>query len=299
MTCSGWLVGLLMLGQVPSPAAGTALARELEAARRSIETSEVAQLEKLAKRLVADGDPNAAARVRERIPRPLEPDGPTRFVPLPEVVKARSAKNDDEPWQATRREIESRAAVELFKLAGRAARSDPPSYALASTCLRGVIQRQPDHREARRLLGYVAHDGGWARPFAVRQLRDGLVSHPTFGWVAADWGPHLDRGELPAPLAKRGQKARWLAAAEANGLRANWSPPWQIRTEHFEILTNVTLAEAITFGRRLEAFHDLFMAAPGRHSGRQSAPDSPLQRSVDDRRAGIQTALGLLFRLQE
>ena len=33
----------------------------------------------------------------------------------------------------------------------------------------------------------------------------------------------------------------------------------EFATEHFEIQTNVTLAEAITFGRRLEAFHDLFM----------------------------------------
>ncbi len=36
-------------------------------------------------------------------------------------------------------------------------------------------------------------------------------------------------------------------------------PPWRINTEHFQIQTNVTLAEAISFGRRLEAFHDVFM----------------------------------------
>ena len=63
------------------------------------------------------------------------------------------------------------------------------------------------------------------------------------------------------PPRRKGQnKTRWLSAAEANGLRANWSPPWHINTEHFEIQTNVTLAEAISFGRRLEAFHDVFMA---------------------------------------
>ena len=136
-----------------------------------------------------------------------------------------------------------------------------PSYVVGEPVPAAVIERQPDHREARRLLGYVPHEGGWARPFAVDQLKKGLVSHPTFGWVRADWVPHLDRGELPAPPDSRGQKkARWLSAAEADGLRANWSPPWYINTEHFEIQTNVTLAEAITFGRRLEAFHDLFMA---------------------------------------
>jgi hypothetical protein len=249
-----------MLGQVPPPSAATDVARELEAARRSIAARERAQTEALAERLVAEGAAAAAQRVRERVPRPVELDGPTRFVPLPEVVRVRSEPKASERWQAGLKDIESKTAAELFKLASRAAKSDPPSYALASACLRGVVERQPDHREARRLLGYVPHEGGWARPFAVRQLRDGYVSHPTFGWVAADWVPHLDRGELPAPVARGQKKARWLPAAEADGLRANWSPPWRISTEHFEIQTNVTLAEAISFGRRLEAFHDLFMA---------------------------------------
>jgi hypothetical protein len=53
---------------------------------------------------------------------------------------------------------------------------------------------------------------------------------------------------------------RWLAAVDADRLRAGWKPPWQIFTEHFEVQTNLPLAEAISFGRRLEAFHDLFSA---------------------------------------
>ena len=70
---------------------------------------------------------------------------------------------------------------------------------------------------------------------------------------------HLDAGELPAPLGKGDRKTRWLPVAEADRLRADWKPPWKFSTEHFEIQTNVTLADAISFGRRLEDFHDLFM----------------------------------------
>ena len=261
MSCSGLIVILSLLGQVPPPALGAGAARELEAAKRSILAHEGGQLKVLAERLAKGGDEIAARQVRERLPRPVDPDGPTRFVPLPEVVLARRQPKAGEPWRQSLNEIESRSAQELFKLAQNAAKTVPPSYSLASLCLRAVIERQPDHPEARRLLGYVPHEGGWARPFAVQQLKKGLVSHPTFGWVRADWVPHLDRGELPAPPEARGQKkTRWLSAAEADGLRANWSPPWYINTEHFEIQTNVTMAEAITFGRRLEAFHDLFMA---------------------------------------
>ncbi len=261
MSCSGLVVVLSLLGQVPPPALGAGAARELEAARRLIVANEGSQLKGLAERLAEEGDQAAARTIRERLPRPVDPDGPTRFVPLPEVVKARPTQKAGEPWRVSLSEIESRSAQGLFRLAQSAVATDPPAYSLASVCLRAVIERQPDHPEARRLLGFVPHEGGWARPFAVGQLKKGLVSHPTFGWVRADWVPHLDRGELPAPSDSRGQKkARWLSAAEADGLRANWLPPWYIKTEHFEIQTNVTMAEAITFGRRLEAFHDLFMA---------------------------------------
>ncbi len=132
---------------------------------------------------------------------------------------------------------------------------------LASQCLRAVIERQPDHREARRLLGFVPHQGGWATPFAVGQLQKGNVSHSDFRLGTCRTGcPTSTDGELPAPPTSRGQKkTRWLPAEAADRLRAEWNPPWQISTEHFEIQTNVTLAETIRFGRRLEAFHDLFM----------------------------------------
>jgi hypothetical protein len=157
------------------------------------------------------------------------------------------------------RQIRGRSATDLYNLAKEAAAAGSAQYALASFCLREVIEREPDHAEARRLLGFVPHNGGWATPFAVGQLKLGNVNHATFGWVPGDWVPHLDRGELPAPQSKGQRKTRWLTVAEADRLRADWNPPWKIYTEHFEIQTNVTLAEAIDFGRRLEAFHDLFM----------------------------------------
>jgi hypothetical protein len=256
MSCSWWLVGLLVVaGQVPRPLTGEEVARELEAARRTILAREGTDLGELADRLVRTGDMQAAQEVRGRLPRPVAPDGPTRFVPLPEVVGPRP-KVPAAAWRTQLEAIGSRTASELFALAGRAAHSQPPRYALADTCLRGALERQPDHPEARRLLGYVPHAGGWAKPFAVRQLHEGLVDHPVFGWQPSDWLPHLDRGELPAP----GQKLRWLAAADADRLRAGWKPPWKILTEHFEIQTNLPLSEAIGLGRRLEAFHDLFQA---------------------------------------
>jgi hypothetical protein len=256
MASSGLLVGVLLLCQVPPPALGDDVARELEAARRALTAREASELTKLAAALGGKGDKAGAEQVAAKLPRPAPADGASRFVPLPAVV-AKSPPARTEPWRTSLAQIQTRAAAELYALAQRACRS--ASYALAGICLRGVIERQPDHAEARRLLGYVPHEGGWATPFAVGQGKSGLVDHPTFGWVPADWVPHLDRGELPAPLPRGQKKPTWLPAAEADRLRETGDPPWRISTEHFQIQTEVPLAEAIGFGRRLEAFHDVFM----------------------------------------
>src|SRR5262249_11907615 len=75
-------------------------------------------------------------------------------------------------------------------------------------------------------------------------------------------------------------KVRWLSVEEADRHRAGWDPPWQIHTEHFQIQTNVPLAEAIGFGRRLEAFHDLFVALMADVQG----DNSPLARRLQNPR---------------
>src|SRR5439155_26058265 len=126
--------------------------------------------------------------------------------------------------------------------------------------LRAVLKREPDHADARRLLGYVAHENGWATPFAVEQLKSGRVLHATYGWVDASWVPHLEKGELPGRAFTNPREARWLPAAEADAQRNTIEKGWRIKTEHFEVLTDVPLSEAIAFGRKLESFHDLFFS---------------------------------------
>src|SRR5262249_51161574 len=196
MPCSWWLVGLLAFPlQVPSPTSGAEAARKLDEARRSILAREARELHDLAEELAQTGDARGGEQVRARLPQPARSDGATRFRPLPDRVERRAA-SQAEPWRVRADEIQSRSASERFELAGRAARGIPARWALASQCLREVVERQPDHREARRLLGFVPYEGGWARPFVVHQLEEGYVNHSRFGWVRMDWVPHLERGEL-------------------------------------------------------------------------------------------------------
>ena len=235
--------------QIPPPVAAAAKAPGLRERRDEILTRERVALKAWADRLRATGKAAEADQV------PLDPaeavaaDGSSRFVLLPEVVEARPDQG-----VAGVEAIRAEAANALFDLAIRAAKP-PESFALADECLRGVVARLPGHAEARRLLGYVPRQGGWATPFAARKLAEDFVKDATYGWVKRDWVPHLTRGELP----DRGLR-RWLPAAEADALRRDWATKWEITTEHFRISTNVPLNEAISFGRELEQLHQLFFA---------------------------------------
>jgi hypothetical protein len=246
-------------------------AADLKEAARAIREREARTLETLVSG-AAGGKAQAAAEVRALLPPSRPRDGSSWIVPLPEIVPARGrglssiASKGKAPagptgaWQQAVEQARLKSASEFLELAKKAAAANPPQSAIAGLALREVLDRQPGQPEARRLLGYVPHEGGWARPFAVRQLKEGLVNHPVFGWVPADWVPHLDAGQRPAPSARGQKRVRWLPSDEADRLRSNWKNPWQIATEHFEVLTDVPLGEAIEFTRRLEAFYDLFFA---------------------------------------
>jgi Protein of unknown function (DUF1570) len=254
---------LATLLQIPPPMADSAQSAELRGRRDEILSRERSKLSALADRLRVGGQVAEAGQVA---PGPTEApaaDGSSRFVPLPEVVPAgpkglanvevgRAGGNGG--WRADREAIRTEAARSLFDLAGKAAKAPSPSLAFADECLRAVIERQPDHAEARRLLGFLPRDRGWATPYAADMLDRGKVSDPKYGWVPGDWLPHLRRGELPGP---RGSN-RWMPAADADAIRRDWARKWEIETEHFRIYTNVPLDEAISFGRKLELLHELF-----------------------------------------
>jgi hypothetical protein len=267
MMDSASVLVLLLMAQVPPPVV-TAPSAALEGQFESIRQRERLQLEAMVARLTRQGETDAVMAVRKWLGPPAPGDGATRFTPLPEVVSpavrglanvpARSPNQGS--WRAEAQKTRDESAETLFALATRAATQEPRSFALAEKCLRAVLDRQPDHAEARRLLGYVPYEGGWITPFAKQQKRDGKVYHPTFGWVYQTWVPHLEKGELPGRGSAGPKVNTWLPAAQADALRTPFSRGWEISTEHFSIKTDVPLSEAISFGRQLEAFHELFFA---------------------------------------
>ena len=237
-----WTIGLSVVLQVPPPETGPPVSVELQETGRAIEEREAKALESLAVSLTGDGMVQARSEVHRLLPRTKPRDGASRVTPLPEVVPPQgrglasvgsgtgkpAGKGSAQTWLAEIQQIRFKAASELFDLAKRAATARPAGLC---TC-RSLSSRSPraaaGPSRSARLLGYVPYEGGWARPFAVRQLKDGNVNHPIFGWVPAGWVPHLDRGELPA-YSVRGQKqVRWLPAQEADRLRSTGRTPGKL-----------------------------------------------------------------------
>jgi hypothetical protein len=247
---------------------------ELRAAREVILAKERSSLQALADRLKGEGKTLEAEQAG---PDPAEApaaDGSSRFVLLPEVV---ASKPKTKPTESETIRLE--AAKALFDLSIKAMQP-PESFAFADDCLRNVVARQSDHAEARRLLGFLPYQEGWATPFAIGKLNAKSVYDATYGWVDGTWIPHLQRGELPGP---RGSN-RWIPTAQADALRRDWSArggmtfqafrssTWEISTEHFKIYTDVPLNEAISFGRKLEDLHQLFFSMMADVIGPQRLP---------------------------
>jgi hypothetical protein len=272
----GFLLSLCWLIQVPPPEVPDPAA-ELRSTARDLETQETQELIALAANLARQGRTGEAREVGRLLPGPPPSGSATRFQPLPEVVpparsgglasmpstargadpEARGHESEGSALELVR-QIRSKSAAAFFNLARKAATAEPPRLALADTWLRATLQRDPNHAEARRLLGYVPHEGGWARPFAVRQLAEGKMNHRLYGWIPAEWLPRLERGELPAPASPGQRRVDWLPAEQADQLRSDIRNPWKLATEHFELRSNAPLREAVELTHRLEAFYDLF-----------------------------------------
>lgn len=232
---------------------------ELRAERFAIRDEERMRLDRLASQRETEGDADLASTIRSLLEPVPMPDGPFRFDPLPEIILPKPESEGQvsvvlDPEVTDVREENARRFAELAEQAFQANR-----LALADVCLRELLRRKPDDPEARRRLGYVPHAGGWATPHAVGRMKKGDVLHPVFGWVPNGWVVHLEDGLLPAPPRPGRSAIQWVPAEEADSARlGKIASGWQITTPHFKIQTSVPLDEGIDFGRRLEAFYDLF-----------------------------------------
>jgi hypothetical protein len=137
------------------------------------------------------------------------------------TAPARNAPHVVQQWHANLMELRREQAERLFEQARSELAADRP--ALAYRLLFEVLHEDPNHAEARRILGYEKlRSGGWENPYG-KGTTVVTLDHPHFGWQRRTY--------------------------------------WRLETEHYSIHTNHSPKEALELARHLEDLHAIWRQA--------------------------------------
>jgi hypothetical protein len=210
------------------------------------------QVGQIADELDAIGQPAEAIRLRQKAAPPDERslqmmELPATIVPPPPA----SLPADERNRQLRLRGLESDYANELFRFGQRARQSGQIS--LVWRFLLEAAYRDPDHKQARMVLGFDLHENAWITPFRRQMLERGNVWNDQWGWVHKTDLPKLEAGLRRAP------DGQWLPADRVAAMRADWANGWEIDSEHFHVKSNHSLERAVEISVELERFHAYFV----------------------------------------
>lgn len=204
------------------------LAKSCDAQKLTLEAEEIRDLAKPLNPNVVQGK-NLPRQVQLEIPKTL-----------PDVERK---------WRQELRTLQTEYAKDLFNRAKIA--KDTGRISLAYDLVREVARHDPDHKFARRLLGYVRYQDEWVTFHEKKMLEQKYVLTEKFGWLKADQVERYNNGE-------RFYNNKWISAAKEAELRRNFKQAWVIKTDHYEIRTNHSLEMGVELGRHLEDFYRIF-----------------------------------------
>lgn len=171
------------------------------------------------------------------------------------TVKNNKAQTKNPPstpeaaWRDRFDDARDAQAEALFALAGEAVEAGAASQAFP--LLVEALRENPDHAEARKILGYERSNDRWLTPFEVRKSREKQVWHPRFGWLPAANVKRYEGGE-------QYYRGRWMKTADANRLGAKPKNGWDVTTEHYVVHTDHSLEEGVRLATRLERLYDVW-----------------------------------------
>jgi hypothetical protein len=143
------------------------------------------------------------------------------------------------PPDDSRRSIRNQYAETLFSLAKEAAEAGQCS--LAFQWATETVRENPDHADARRVLGYAQRNGQWLTAHGVKMYDIGKVWDSQKGWVPAK----------PAGTVVPESRVDPSRHADIkNG--------WQVRTDHFFVTTNHSQAAGVELAERLERLYQIW-----------------------------------------
>jgi Protein of unknown function (DUF1570)/Leucine Rich repeat len=131
------------------------------------------------------------------------------------------ASDLEQKWYAKFQEYRATQADGLFELAKAESKSN--RAARAYQLLHEVLRENPEHAEARRVLGYRKVAAGWGLAGITSPPAPGRKAHPKYGWPAGKY--------------------------------------WRHETPHYSIATSTSVKQAIELGQKMEELHALWRQA--------------------------------------
>ena len=223
---------------------------KFQVALKTSQTEFAAKLEEIAQYCDQQDLTLEADEIR-KLARPLNPDV-VQGENLPRQVQLEIPKNLPEvekTWRQRLRACQKEHADKLFTRAKTAL--DAGLISLAYDLVREVARHNPDHRFARRLLGYTQYENEWVTFYAEKKLKQKYVLTEQFGWLKSDQVKRYENGE-------RYYNGEWMSAQREAELRRDFAHAWVIQTDHYKIYTNHSLEMGVELGRHLEDFYRIF-----------------------------------------
>lgn len=186
------------------------------------------------------------------------------------------ATAEQQSWYSALQRLRRQYSDETFAIAKRLG-SKKQGYEVVA-CVLQTLFINPDHEKARQFFGYSLYQNEWRSQWEIRKIENGYVDDPTFGWVLEEHVEKYHQG-------KRFYKNQWISKEEEEKKILSKSTGWKIETEHFSILSRVSLERGVEIGRFLELYYQAwsrlfypFIATENQWSARLYANDAVVSK---------------------
>lgn len=227
---------------------------DLVAARAELDDKFSAQLQELSAWCDEQKLAREAAKVRAWQPA-REPH--TRYlVILPvsaDAAPVKDASAAQQQWHERFQSLRRAQAKALFALARTALAQH--NVSLAYDLVWETARQNPDHAEARHILGYQSYAGGWHTPWEINtKLSAKQIWTDKYGWILESNLSKYEAGQRPPKVG-----AKWVSAADDNRLRQkSIDQGWVITTEHYLVKTDHSLEAGVQLAARLERLYSVW-----------------------------------------
>jgi len=159
------------------------------------------------------------------------------------------SSSSSDSWQPDWRALREKIAQQYYHLAVEACRRN--QVGLAMRLATRAVREAPDHRLARRLLGYRRVGKSWGGGYAERMISSGRIWDPEYGWVREQTIDRLRAGQCPLGR-------QWISAEQDKLRHQTIDQGWHVRTDHYEIVTNHSRLAAVELAVNLEMVYQIW-----------------------------------------